>query len=795
MGTSYELVVDIARRIEGARQRAREQAMRDTRFWYSGEFSRAPAGGMGEFVRGQSSKPTYPAPPPPRGAPVRPYFSAVPESSYRLPALQGSSSGYSGHRGQAFGHQSAVLRGCYECGDPSHMKRFYPRLQGKAVQRGHQSIITVPAAPSAVRPPRGGGQVGRGRPRGGGQTGEGQSSGAPARFYAFPARPDAVASDAVITCIISVCGRETSVLFDPGYTYLYVSYLFAHFLGVSRESLGTPVYVSTPVGNFVVVDRIYQSCIVNFYGYKTRADLLLLDMIEFEVILGMDWLSPYHAILHCHAKTVTLGMPEVPKLEWKGSSVSTPSRVISFLKDRHMVEKGCLAYLAYIRDTTIETSAIDSVPMVREFSDMFPSDLPGMPLDRDIDFCIDLAPGTQPISIPPYCMALRKMKEQLEELLAKGVFRPYIDSFLIVFIDDILIYSRSMEEHEQHLRVVLQTLREQKLYAKFSKYELGLDSVAFLRHVISGEGMKVDPKKIEAVQSWPRPTTTTEIRSFIGLTGYYHLFVEGFSSIAAPLTRLTQKGALFLWSDDCEASFQKLKTALTSALVLVFPSSSGMYTVYCNASRVDLGYVLMHEGVFYEVYTNHRSLQHLFKQRDLNLRQCMWLKLLKDYDITILYHPSKGNVVADALSRKAESIGSLAFISVEERPLALDIQSLANRIVRLDILEPSQILACVVAQLDDLHLLVLRETVLQGGLGGLLSVRMVSLGRLAYVLLVMVLLVERTIFDKMSGFLAFVAAIIAFCSARAALFLNTSISMDHFLKPPCQIGNVSIITT
>ncbi|XP_070056948.1 uncharacterized protein [Nicotiana tomentosiformis] len=149
-----------------------------------------------------------------------------------------------------------------------------------------------------------------------------------------------------------------------GSTYSYVSSLFAHFLGVPSESLGTPVYVSTPVGDYVIVDRVYQSCIMTFYGYETRADFLLLDMTDFEVILVMDWLSPYHAILDCHAKTVTLAMPELPRSEWKGSSVSASCRVISFLKARDMVEKACLSYLSYVWDTTIETSAIDSVHVV-----------------------------------------------------------------------------------------------------------------------------------------------------------------------------------------------------------------------------------------------------------------------------------------------------------------------------------------------------------------------------------------------------------------------------------------------
>ncbi|XP_070048467.1 uncharacterized mitochondrial protein AtMg00860-like [Nicotiana tomentosiformis] len=166
--------------------------------------------------------------------------------------------------------------------------------------------------------------------------------------------------------------------------------------------------------------------------------------------------------------------------------------------------------------------------------------------------------------------------------------------------------------------------------------------MAFLGHVVSGECIKVNPKKIELVQSWPHPTSATEIRSFLGLASYCRLFMEGFSSIVAPLARLTQKGAQFHWSDDCEANLQKLKTVLTTTLVLVLPSGSGI-------------------------------LQHLFTKMDLNLRQRRCLELPKNYDITIPYHPEKANVVADALSRKTESMGSLAFISAEGRPLALDI--------------------------------------------------------------------------------------------------------------------------
>ncbi|XP_070029670.1 uncharacterized protein [Nicotiana sylvestris] len=180
------------------------------------------------------------------------------------------------------------------------------------------------------------------------------------------------------------------------------------------------------MGDSLVVDQIYRSFMVTFCGLETRANLLFLDITDFTVIPGMDWLSPYHVVLDCHAKIVTLAMPELSRLEWNGSSVSTSSQVISFLKSRHMVEKGYLAYLAYVRDTTAESPMIDSVLLVREFADVFLSDLPSMPPDCDIDLCIDLAPGTQPISIPTYRMApkeWKELKEQLEELLAKGFVR------------------------------------------------------------------------------------------------------------------------------------------------------------------------------------------------------------------------------------------------------------------------------------------------------------------------------------------------------------------------------------
>ena len=145
------------------------------------------------------------------------------------------------------------------------------------------------------------------------------------------------------------------------------------------------------------------------------------------------------------------------------------------------------------------------------------------------------------------------------------------------------------------MRIVLEMLREKKLYAKFSKCEFWLDSVSFLGHVVSKDGVMVDPSKIEAVKSWVRPTNVTEVRSFVGLAGYYHRFVKGFSSVASQLTNLTKQSVPFVWSDECEESFQKLKTLLTTAPILTLPVEGKNFIVYCDSSYSGLGAAIMQE--------------------------------------------------------------------------------------------------------------------------------------------------------------------------------------------------------
>jgi len=279
--------------------------------------------------------------------------------------------------------------------------------------------------------------------------------------------------------------------------------------------------------------------------------------------------------------------------------------------------------------------------------------------------------------------------------LMNRVFSPYLDQFVVVFIDDILIYSKNNREHAEHLRIVLQTLKQEQLHAKQSKCDFWLDRIAFLGHMISEEGISVDPSKIQAVKDWPIPRTVTEIKSFIGLAGYYRRFVQDFSKIAAPLTKLTRKGERYIWTEECTAAFEQLKQRLITAPILRTPSGRGGMVIYSDASGKGLGCVLMqhdhviayasrqlkpHErnypthdlelaavifalkiwrhyllGDKVLIYTDHKSLKYIFTQKELNMRQRRWLELMADYDIDLQYHPGKVNTVPDALSRKPEN--------------------------------------------------------------------------------------------------------------------------------------------
>nr|GEX79075.1 putative reverse transcriptase domain-containing protein [Tanacetum cinerariifolium] len=276
---------------------------------------------------------------------------------------------------------------------------------------------------------------------------------------------------------------------------------------------------------------------------------------------------------------------------------------------------------------------------------------------------------------------MKELSEQLQELSDK---------------DDILIYSKNEKEHEEHLKAILGLLKEEKLYAKFSKCEFWIPKVQFLGHVIDSQGIHVDPAKIESVKDCASPKTPTEICQFLGLAGYYRRFIEGFSKIAKSMTKLTQKAIKFDWGEKEENTFQLIKQKLCSAPILALPEGSEEFVLKVHERNytthdLELGSVVFALKILRHylyrtrctMFTDHKSLKHILDHKDLNMRQRRWLELLSDYDCDIRYHPGKANVVADALSRK-------------ELDVSLRVRALVM-IISLDL--PKQILAAQIEAL------------------------------------------------------------------------------------------------
>ncbi|XP_038976501.1 uncharacterized protein LOC120107335 [Phoenix dactylifera] len=637
---------------------------------------------------------------------------------------------------------------CYKCGGP-HLKRDCTWVGGTCFscgQEGHKAIVCPngkepqrrQASQSSQRAP-----INRAPQEGQQQEGGQQRPRTQGRVYALTEQ-DAKTSNSVVTGMIRLLSYDVNILFDSGATHSFIS---ANFVRKNNEIspvlLEFDLCVSMSSGDVILVNSVCKNCILDIKDRKMNADLPVLEMNDFDLILGMDWLVAYHATVDCFEKAIKFQISGQPVFGLVGSKSPHRIKLISSLQAKKLLAK---------------------------------DELPELPPDRKIEFSIDLITGTGPISKAPYRMApaeLKELKEQLQELLDKGffrpsvspwgvlvlfvkskdgslrlcidyrelnrvtirnkyplpriddlfdqlqgaqvfskidlrfgyhqlkikaedvpktafrtryghyeflvmpfgltnapaafmdlmnrIFKPYLDQFVVVFIDDILAHSKSSQEHEEHLRIVLQTLREKKLYAKLSKCEFWLDSIFFLGHVISKEGVSVDLMKVEAVVGWSRPTNVIEVRSFLELVGYYRRFVEEFFRIAMPLSRLTQKQVKFEWTDDCEQSFQELKKRLVTAPVLAIPSGTEGFTIYSDASRKGLGCVLMQNGkviayasrqlksyeqnypthdlelaavVFAlkiwrhylygehcDVFTDHKSLKYIFTQKELNLKQ------------------------------------------------------------------------------------------------------------------------------------------------------------------------------
>ncbi|GKA82764.1 putative reverse transcriptase domain-containing protein [Tanacetum coccineum] len=404
-----------------------------------------------------------------------------------------------------------------------------------------------------------------------------------------------------------------------------------------------------------------------------------VELGSFDVIIGMDWLRRCHAVIVCDEKLVRVPYGnETLTFRDNRSSNGRESQltVISCSKAQEYMAKGCQVFLAQIyakkEEDKSEGKQLKDVPTVRYFPEVFPKDLPGLPPARPVEFQIDLIPGAAPVARAPYRLAPSEMKElseQLQELSDKGFIRPnsvhevheyrrckpYLDKFVIVFIDDILIYSKDEKEHEEHLKAILELLKKEKLYAKFSKCEFWIPKVHFLGHVIDSRGIHVDPAKIESIKDWASPKTPTEIRQFLGLAGYYRRFIEGFLKIAKSMTKLTQKGIKFDWGEKEENAFQLIKQKLCSAPILALPEGSEGFVVYCDASHKGLGAVLMQrEKVIAYASRQLKVHEKNYTTHDLELGSVVFaLKIWRHYLYgTRCTHPGKANVVADALSRK-----------------------------------------------------------------------------------------------------------------------------------------------
>ncbi|GJV42385.1 putative reverse transcriptase domain-containing protein [Tanacetum coccineum] len=554
--------------------------------------------------------------------------------------------------------------------------------------------------------------------------------------------------------------RYASILFDTGADRSFISTIFSSLIDIIPTTLNNHYDIELADGKIVGVNTIIRGCTLKFLNHPFTIDLMPVELGSFDVIIGMDWLRRHHAVIVCDEKLVRVPFGN-ETLVFRGaeSYIGRESRltVISCSKVQEYMAKGCHVFLAQIsatkEDDKPEGKQVKDVPIVRDFPEVFPEDLPGLPPIRPVEFQIDLIPGAAPVARAPYRLAPSEMKElseQLQELSDKdfirpssspwgapvlfvkkkdGSFRmcidyrelnkltvknryplpriddlfdqlqgssiyskidlrsgyhqlrvreqdipktafrtryghyefqvmpfgltnapavfmdlmnrvckPYLDKFVIVFIDDILIYSKNEKEHEEHLKAILGLLKEEKLYAKFSKCDFWIPKVQFLGHVIDNRGIHVDPAKIESIKDWTSPKTPTKIRQFLGLAGYYQRFIEGFSKIAKSMMKLTQKEVKFDWGEKEEDAFQLIKQKLCSAPILALPEGNEDFVVYCDASHKGLGAVLMQREKFL-----------LLSYRDTTYTEP---ELLSDYDCDIRYHPGKANVVADALSRK-----------------------------------------------------------------------------------------------------------------------------------------------
>jgi len=297
---------------------------------------------------------------------------------------------------------------CFWCGTPGHMMRNFPHRGVGGVAQPSRSVV----ASSLSAPSLGRGQMPTGRGRG--TRGAASFSGVQNRTYALGGRQNWEASPDVVTGTLSIFSHIVYVLIDPGSTLSYVTPLIAEKFKRTPECLVKPFEVSTPIGESIIARRVYRNYIVTVCDRDTLADLVELEMVDFDVIMGMDWLASCYATVDCRTKTLHFHFPKEAVFEWKGNIGTPRGKFISYFKAKKMMSKGYICHLVRVRNIDAEPPTLQSIPVVNEFPDVFPEDLPGLPPEREIEFGIDVIPDTQPISIPPYGMAPAEIRELKE---------------------------------------------------------------------------------------------------------------------------------------------------------------------------------------------------------------------------------------------------------------------------------------------------------------------------------------------------------------------------------------------
>nr|GEZ14678.1 putative reverse transcriptase domain-containing protein [Tanacetum cinerariifolium] len=521
--------------------------------------------------------------------------------------------------------------------------------------------------------------------------------------------------------------------------------------GIKPSDLGFSYEIEITNGQLVEIDKVIRGCKLEIEGHMFDINLISFGSGSFDVIIGMDWLSNHKAEIVCYEKLVRIPLPDRKVLRVIGERPKEKIRHLMSAKGKEQKQEEIVVvgdFLEVFPDDLSGLPPIQEFKFVLRQGFIQPSSSPWGALvlfvknkDGSFRMCIDyrelnkwtikncyLLPmidnlfdqlqGSQYFSKIDLRSGYHQLRVHEDDIpknafrtryghfefiimpfgltnapavfidLMNRVCRPYLDKFVIVFIVDILIYSKNREEREVHLRIVLELLKEEKLYAKFLKCKFWLREVQFLRHVINRDGIHVDPSKIEAIKNWEAPRTSFEVRLFFSLAWYYRRFIKNFSKIAKSLIILTQKCKTFDWGEEHERACQTMKDKLCNALVLTLLDGSKDFVVYCDASSLGLGCVLMQRGrviayasrqlKIYEnnyttydlelgavvfalmiwrhylystksvIYTDHKSLQHIFRKKKLNMHQRCWIELFSDYDCEIHYHLGKANVVADA---------------------------------------------------------------------------------------------------------------------------------------------------